>query len=149
VNYPETVAAVEAPKAPVRRSRKPWTIALAVLAAAVMMAATACTPKEVALVQIEPHFGAQTGCALRVVDKESSFNPSAVSPGGGNIGLFQINTVHRDWVRNTYGYSMDDLKNGAKNAEVAKGLFDDAQRRTGDGWSPWRFSGANSTGCPA
>src|SRR5688500_14134989 len=30
---------------------------------------------------------------------ESTHNPRAVSPGGGNHGLFQINNVHRgDWV---------------------------------------------------
>ncbi|CAN5894804.1 hypothetical protein BH23ACT2_BH23ACT2_08970 [soil metagenome] len=137
-----------APKASVRRSRKPWTIGLAVLAAVVMMASAACTPEQSARMSIQTHWGAETDCAMRVVNKESSFRANAVSPGGGNIGLFQINTVHRDWIRNTYGYSLEDMKDGAKNAQVARGLYDQAQAR-GDGWAPWRFSGANRTGCPA
>lgn len=40
-------------------------------------------------------FGSAGDKATRVADCESSLDPSAISPGGANWGLFQINTVHK------------------------------------------------------
>ena len=63
---------------------------------------------------------------------ESTFNPSARSPGGGNHGLFQINNVHaRQFTRVTglpwakYRYDPD------ANAHYARWLYDT------EGWEPW------------
>ena len=63
---------------------------------------------------------------------ESTFDPAARSPGGGNHGLFQINNVHaRQFTRVTglpwaeYRYDPD------ANAHYARWLYDT------EGWDPW------------
>lgn len=57
-------------------------------------------------------------------------DPSAVSPGGGNWGLFQINTVHKERVANM-GYSWDQILDPYINAEVAASIYGE------QGWGPW------------
>ena len=146
----ETVARTEtkAPTTPARR-RRFATLTIALLAVGVLIAATACTPKVTARQAIEAHWPARTvDCAMRVAKVESGYQSNALSPGGGNIGLFQINSVHRNWIQRTYGYRWEELKDPYKNARVAQGLSADSYRRLGDGWAPWRFGGAASSGCP-
>jgi hypothetical protein len=93
-----------------------------------VMLLSACTPTEV----VQLIFGDDAPAALRVADCESSMNPRAVSPGGGNHGLFQINSVHaanfevvtgKDW----YEYRYDAIA----NAEYARWL------QNHEGWRPW------------
>lgn len=150
---PETTATLgdrQIPEAPGRRRRRLGTVGLAIVAVGVLIAATGCTPEVQARAAVEAHWPASTvNCAMRVVNKESNYRADARSPGGGNIGLFQINRVHRTWIANNYGYRWEHLTDPVKNAQVARGLAVDSQRRTGDAWAPWRFSGANRTGCPA
>ncbi len=150
---PETTAPLgdhQAPEATGRRPRRLGKAGLAIVAVGVLIAATGCTPEGQARRAVEAHWPASTvNCAMRVVNKESSYQADARSPGGGNLGLFQINSVHRSWIANTYGYRWEDLTDPVKNAQVARGLAADSQRRTGDQWAPWRFSGASRTGCPA
>jgi hypothetical protein len=53
-----------------------------------------------------------------------------VSRGGGNWGLFQINTVHRKRVA-AMGYQWEDLLDARVNSLVARSIFVE------QGWRPW------------
>lgn len=70
--------------------------------------------------------------AVRVADCESGLNPRAVSAGGGNHGLFQINSVHKPTVQ-AMGYSWNQIYDPYVNAKVARKIFNDA----GKSWRPW------------
>lgn len=145
----ETVVSTETKQASPVRRRRFAKLAMVVLAAGVMVAASGCTPEVEARQAIAAHWPGHTvDCAMRVAKAESGYRADALSPGGGNLGLFQINSVHRNWIQSTYGYQWEDLSDPYKNAQVAQGLSYDAHVRLGDGWAPWRFGGANRTGCP-
>ena len=75
-------------------------------------------------------FGAHGNAAIGVARCESGLNPGAISRGGGNWGLFQINKVHAKRVANM-GYAWEDLLDARVNAIVAKSIFDES------GWRPW------------
>lgn len=122
-------------------------IALGVTALFIASACEPNTPREA----VQHHWGSLTPCANRIVQRESGWNPAAVSPGGGNIGLFQLNAYHKTWIRNELGYSWQDLKQPSKNARAARVLYNKAQAQYGDGWQPWRLSGRaiRGGGCPA
>jgi hypothetical protein len=63
---------------------------------------------------------------------ESRHDPGAVSPGGGNHGLFQINSVHRAEFEAVTGVSWDaGIYDASLNAQYARALFDQ------QGWAPW------------
>lgn len=73
---------------------------------------------------------AQQDQAIRVARCESSLHAGAISPGGGNWGLFQINTVHRGRVQ-AMGYQWNDMLRGFENAQVAADIWAE------QGWRPW------------
>ena len=75
-------------------------------------------------------FGADASAAIGVARCESGLNPGAISRGGGNWGLFQINRVHRQRVADL-GYSWEQLLDAKVNSLVAKSIFDE------QGWGPW------------
>ena len=75
-------------------------------------------------------FGPAGDQAVRVARCESGLNPGAISRGGGNWGLFQINTVHRHRVQRM-GYQWEDMLDARANAVVAYSIFQE------QGWSPW------------
>jgi hypothetical protein len=76
-------------------------------------------------------FGPTNGpAAIRVANCESRLNPRAISKGGGNWGLFQINRVHKPWVE-SMGYRWEDVLDARVNATIAKRIFD------ASGWRPW------------
>jgi soluble lytic murein transglycosylase-like protein len=75
-------------------------------------------------------FGAHGDAAVGVARCESGLNPNAISRGGGNWGLFQINKVHRGRVERM-GFQWNDLLDARVNALVAKSIFDE------QGWGPW------------
>jgi soluble lytic murein transglycosylase-like protein len=79
---------------------------------------------------IATYFGDVYDKAIRVARCESGLNPAAVSAGGGNWGLFQINKVHQGLVE-SMGYSWDQILDPYVNAAVARHIYD------GSGWSPW------------
>lgn len=79
---------------------------------------------------IATYFGDMYSKALSVARCESTLNPNAVSPGGGNHGLFQINTVHRGLVA-SMGYSWSQIYDPYVNSAVARRIYDES------GWSPW------------
>lgn len=68
---------------------------------------------------------------MRVANCESSLDPSAVSSGGGNYGLFQINSVHRDEFQAVTGQPWSNVLDPYANTAYAKYLYDT------QGWSPW------------
>ena len=149
--HTETIETTEVVESSVPRSRKRGSAGIVVVAiAAVALLITACqptTPRQA----VQARWGNNFACADRVIQRESRWQPTAVSPGGGNIGLFQLNAYHKTWIRNELGYSWDDLKDPAKNAHAAKVLSDKAYRQYRDGWQPWRLDGKARPGggCPA
>lgn len=95
---------------------------------------------------IARYFGDIYDQAWGVSGCESGHNPGAVSPGGGNWGLFQINTSHRaDFIQfagsllDGQGAPSDDPRrtweggtlNADLNAAYARKLYN------GSGWAPW------------
>ncbi|MBA2282417.1 MAG: transglycosylase SLT domain-containing protein [Actinomycetota bacterium] len=91
------------------------------------MALGACTPE----VYIDQVFGTQAAAAKSVAMCESTMNPGAVSPGGGNHGLFQINNVHRATFEQVTGQPWSAVYDPYWNAFFAKYLVDQS------GWQPW------------
>lgn len=105
-----------------------------------VLGASACSPREESKAAIREYFPEQYDKAVRVATCESGLDPEAVSPGGGNWGLFQINTVHKPMVQRM-GYSWSRITEPHVNAKVARVIYDDADRR-GNGWSPWSCGNA-------
>jgi hypothetical protein len=99
---------------------------------------TACDPgaaaesPSVAQDAITQAFGPISDQAMRVADCESSLDPSAVSPGGGNYGLFQINSVHRDSFEQVTGRPWSDVLDAYANSQFAAWLYNQS-----GGWGPW------------
>ena len=79
-------------------------------------------------------FGPDGDAAVSVADCESSLNPNAVSSGGGNHGLFQINNVHADDFASVTGRPWSDRYDARANTVFAKWMFDRS------GWGPWACS---------
>lgn len=96
-------------------------------ATALVIGLGACTPEE----YIDTLFGAQAGQARSVAWCESTMNPGAVSPGGGNHGLFQINNIHRASFERVTGQPWSMRYDAYQNTLFAKWLFDQS------GWRPW------------
>ncbi len=70
--------------------------------------------------------------ATRVAQCESGLDPTAVSPGGGNWGLFQINSVHASQFEAVTGQPWSNVLNPYPNAQYAAWLYYNS-----GGWSPW------------
>lgn len=102
-------------------------ITRAVLAALGVVAFGACTPQA----YIDQVFGAKAGEATSVAYCESRLDPNARSAGGGNHGLFQINTVHRGQFEQVTGQSWTQIYHPYFNTMYAKWLYDQ------QGWEPW------------
>ncbi|MBI2709743.1 MAG: transglycosylase SLT domain-containing protein [Actinobacteria bacterium] len=85
---------------------------------------------------IRQNFPEQYDKAVRVASCESGLNPRAVSPGGANWGLFQINSVHKGLVA-SMGYSWDKILDPYVNARVARQIYNSS-----GGWRPWSCGGA-------
>lgn len=97
-------------------------------ATALVVGLGACTPEW----YIDSIFGAQAGAARSVAWCESTMNPAAVSPGGGNHGLFQINNVHRASFEQVTGQPWSMRYDAYQNTFFAKWLYDQS-----GGWRPW------------
>ncbi len=106
---------------PARRIRTLAALGLAT------MALGACTPEA----YIDQVFGSQSAAAKSVAQCESDMNPLAVSAGGGNHGLFQINTIHRSTFEQVTGQPWSAVYDPYWNAYFAKYLVDQS------GWQPW------------
>jgi hypothetical protein len=90
----------------------------------------ACHNSNPAIDAIEHEFGPVANQAIAIAQCESNLNPGAISPGGGNWGLFQINTIHKPWVE-SMGYSWNQMLDPYVNTHIAKMLYDQS------GWGPW------------
>lgn len=80
---------------------------------------------------IRKYFGDIFSQAWGVSGCESTHNPNAVSPGGGNYGLFQINYVHESDFEAVTGASWSQIFDPYLNAEYARYLYNQS------GWGPW------------
>lgn len=69
--------------------------------------------------------------AYSVAECESSLNPSAVSSGGGNHGLFQINNTHRSSFEAVTGQPWSQVYSAYYNSQFARYLYNQS------GWRPW------------
>ena len=96
-------------------------------AVAGVLALGACSPQA----YIDRVFGPAAGEATSVATCESGLDPNAVSPGGGNHGLFQINNVHRGTFEQVTGQPWTAVYDPYFNAVFAKWLYDQ------QGWQPW------------
>ena len=99
-------------------------LVIAVLALGLLLAsaceATPVAPKD-AIKQAFPT--SQFDKAVAVAKCESGLNPKAVSPGGGNWGLFQINRVHEKTL-NSMGYSWSQITDPVVNSKLARKIYD-------------------------
>ena len=96
---------------------------------------TACDPSA----QADPSqdaitqaFGPIADQAMGVAQCESGLDPNAVSSGGGNWGLFQINTVHRGDFEAVTGQPWSSVLDPYLNASFAAWLYNQS-----GGWGPW------------
>jgi len=80
---------------------------------------------------IQRHFGSAAGAAIRVARCESGLDPRAVSPGGGNHGLFQINSVHQGTFQSVTGQPWSAVYDAEANTRFARWLYGQ------QGWGPW------------
>lgn len=96
-------------------------------AAAQAAAAPAGSVQEI----IARYFGPQTSKAMAVARCESGLNPNAMSPGGGNHGLFQINNVHSGHFQSVTGYPWSSRYDAEANTRFAHWLWSQ------QGWGPW------------
>jgi hypothetical protein len=87
----------------------------------------ACSPEW----HIQQIFGGASPEATRVAHCESRLDPNAVSPGGGNHGLFQINNVHQGTFTQVTGQPWSERYHPHWNTVFAKHLYDT------QGWGPW------------
>lgn len=99
----------------------------------------ACDPGSSGAVALSPAqdainiaFGPLAPQATRVAQCESSLNPAAVSPGGGNWGLFQINQVHAGQFEAVTGVPWSSVTDPYANARYAAWLYNQS-----GGWGPW------------
>lgn len=110
-----------------RNNRMPIRRALA--GAVLVVALAGCTPEQWIALRFDEV--GQTAQATAVARCESGLNPAAVSPGGGNHGLFQINSVHRDTFQRVTGRPWADVYQADANTLFARWLYDR------QGWAPW------------
>lgn len=68
--------------------------------------------------------------AIAVAQCESGMNPNAISPGGGNWGLFQINRVHSGRAA-AHGWAWEHMLYSWENSLMAAELWSE------QGWRPW------------
>jgi hypothetical protein len=77
-------------------------------------------------------FGPIADQATRVAQCESGLNPAAVSGGGGNYGLFQINRVHASQFQAVTGQAWSAVTDPYANAQYAAWLFNQS-----GSWGAW------------
>ena len=110
-------------------------IVLPVLAAvALLVGASGCTPEAEARDAIVKWFPDWAEAkAIRVADCESGLNPDAVSPGGANWGLFQINRTSWESTVRSMGYSWSQMTDPYINSKVALHIY----KAAGNSFNPW------------
>jgi hypothetical protein len=93
---------------------------------------TTTAPADPVEAALQRWFGDVYAKASDVVWCESRRDPNAVSPGGGNHGLFQINNVHRSSFEQVTGVAFEDgVYDPDLNSRFARWLYDQ------QGWEPW------------
>lgn len=102
-----------------------------VAAAVAVVALGACTPDEAIWLWFHDLGDHKVREAHLIVQCESGHHPDAVSPGGRDHGLFQINNVHRAEFERVTQVGWEHRYTPYWNAAYARHLYD--QR----GWQPW------------
>ena len=128
--FAAAVAAEEARRAEEARQAQAARQADAERAAAQQAAASTAPAGSVQEV-IHRWFGASGAKAVQVARCESGLNPRAVSAGGGNHGLFQINNVHRGTFESVTGQPWSAVYSAEANTRFAHWLWSQ------QGWGPW------------
>jgi hypothetical protein len=108
----------------VRSSRAGAGLALAVVVGS--LAVAGCSSPDV----IQTVFGPVAPQARKIVECESEWNPTAVSPTNDH-GLFQINIVHKANFTKVTGQPWSAIYSPLYNTVYAKWLYDR------EGWEPW------------
>ena len=106
------------------------TLLILVLAFGLIWGSTACTAESIARDAIRYYFPVRYEKALAVATCESGLRADAISPGGANWGLFQINRVHEGRVR-SLGYTWSQMLDPYVNTRVALSIYKES------GWAPW------------
>ena len=119
--------------------RRPVAVALAaVVALALLLGSTGCTPEETSKQAIRQTFPASVvDKAMRVAYCESRYTPDAVSRSG-DYGLFQINKVTWEKTVKGWGYTWDQMFDPYINSRVALKIY----QLAGNSWQPWSCRGA-------
>jgi len=134
-------------EAPARRRRARSLLAI-VPVVALLLSLSACSPEAMARDAVDNWWGTDTECAMRIVARESGYDPNATNRSTGATGLFQLMPMHAKWVKERWGYTWADMKDANKNARAARHLANTAKNQTGDVWQPWRGRAAPGAGCP-
>jgi soluble lytic murein transglycosylase-like protein len=135
---PEVPVASTTPAAPVA-SAEPAVFRPLVAGTPVPAALTARRPSATEALILDT-FGPLGPQAIAVARCESSLDPQAISDGGGNYGLFQINRLaHEAWL-SSLGYSFEQLLDPQLNVLVARAIY----QRAGS-WEPWECDWAATT----
>ncbi len=101
------------------------------MAFGLIVLASACTAEAASMEAIKASFPAsQHAKAVSIAECESGLNPEAVSRGGGNWGLFQINKVHAPTLKKM-GYDWSEITDPLVNAKLARKIYDES------GWKAW------------
>lgn len=110
----------------------PTRVRRALALVALVFALSACSTEDLIRMIFAEHGAtpAQQEEAIAVARCESGLNPAAVSPGGGNWGLFQINRVHAGRAA-AQGWSWDMMLHTIENTHIAADLWLE------QGWRPW------------
>ena len=105
-----------------------------VLTLALVLAASSCTNEQLSKDAIKKAFpSTQYTKAVAVATCESGLDPKAVSPGGSNWGLFQINRIHEPTLK-AMGYSWSQITDPLVNSKLAYKIY------ASSGWKAWSCS---------
>lgn len=103
-----------------------------VVAALAVLTLTGCTDPYLSIDLIFHRHGPEVVAeAHRIADCESGHRPDAVSPGGGNFGVLQINAVHRAQFEQVTGQPWSQVTNAWWNVYYGHWLYERS------GWQPW------------
>jgi hypothetical protein len=105
-----------------------------VAAIALLVGASGCTPEAESRDAITKWFPDWAEAkAIRVADCESGLNPDAISPGGGNWGLFQLNRTTWEPTARSMGYTWSQVLDPYINSKIALQVY----KAAGNSFSPW------------
>lgn len=101
---------------------------------ALLIGASGCTPEAASRDAITKWFPDWAEAkAIRVANCESRLNPKAISSGGANWGLFQLNRRTWEPTARSMGYTWDQVLDPYINSKLALQIY----KAAGNSFSPW------------